>query len=246
MKSLWFLILFLLLVACRPSGQAATAAPTPAAGEETVAIPAADGLSLVGTFYTGPGEGTRPGVLLLHMLGSNRGAWSDFVPRLVKAGCAVLALGLRGHGDTGGASDWTQAPDDVLRAWQYLAQRPEVDGDNTAVVGASIGANLALTTGAAEPRVKTVVLLSPGLDYRGVTTADAMAAYDDRPVLIVASGEDNYAADSSRTLSDLAVSQDVQLQMYDGAGHGTNMFRPQPALADLILGWLGRHLAFLR
>ena len=66
-------------------------------------------------------------------------------------------------------------------------------------------------------------LLEVALDYRGVTTDEQIELYGERPLLIVASEEDAYAADSSQTLADTAQGQ-VQLEMYNGAGHGTRMF----------------------
>ncbi len=202
-------------------------------------VTAADGLRLVGTFSPGAGAGPRPAVLLLHMLGSNREAWAPLAPELADVGYSVLALDMRGHGETGGAPDWTLAGDDLTRVWQVLSGRPDVDAGRTAIIGASIGANLALVVAAEIPAVRTVVLLSPGLDYRGVQTEAAMTAYGDRPVLIVASAEDGYAADSSRRLAGLAPG--AALTIYEGAGHGTTMLIREPGLTDLILDWLRRH-----
>jgi len=116
-----------------------------------------------------------------------------------------------------------------------------VDGTRVAAVGASIGANLALIGCSTSDFCGTAVLLSPGLDYRGVTTEAAMTQMGERPVLLVASEEDTYSAQSSRTLADAA--QGVhELMMYSGAGHGTRMFRAQPDLVDAILNWLNTHL----
>ena len=125
--------------------------------------------------------------------------------------------------------------------WNHLSSKPDVDPDRVAIVGASIGANLALLTGANEEGVKTVVLLSPGLDYSGVKTGEAMAAYQNRPVLIVASEEDTYSADSSRVLEESAVGE-VSLVMYQNAGHGTNMFVAEPELGELLIDWLETYL----
>src|SRR6266849_2861657 len=68
---------------------------------------------------------------------------------------------------------------------------------------AAIGANGALLFAAEEPRVRCAVLLSPGLDYHGVTTEAAIAQMK-RPVLLVASEEDEYSAQSARRLERLA------------------------------------------
>lgn len=228
-----------------PQGPAATRTPEMAEGQPTerrLTIPAADDLALAATLYSPSGApGPWPGVLLVHMLGSERGAWAPLASPLVNAGYAVLAIDLRGHGDTGGEVDWEKARDDVQRAWRYLGDLPEVDGERTAVIGASIGANLALVTGAGEPAIRTVILLSPGLDYRGVTTSEAMQAFGERPALIVASQGDTYAAQSSQTLETLAQGE-TRLELFDGAAHGTQMLEVEPDLADLILNWLDQHL----
>lgn len=219
----------------------ATVEPAVPAEPQTVTIEAEDGLTLYGTFYPGQGNGPWPALLLLHMNGRNRQDWEPVVPALTEAGYAALALDMRGHGETGDVKDWDKARDDLQRVWSYLSGRPDVEASQTAIIGASIGANMALVTGALEPDVKTVVLLSPGLDYFGVTTEDTISDYGQRPVLLVASEEDQPAADSSRELSELAQGE-AQLEMYEDAGHGTQMFASRPELTDLMLGWLAAHL----
>lgn len=132
-------------------------------------------------------------------------------------------------------------PQDVAAAWTTLIQRPDVDPERTVLIGASIGANLALGQAAREPRIKGVVLLSPGLEYRGIKTADPMQAYGQRPVLIVAAEGDSYAADSSRKLNDLAQGAH-HLEMFRGNAHGTDLLSAQPELRWLILEWLEKML----
>lgn len=210
--------------------------------EDDVVVQAADGVQLVGTFYA-PQQPSPPwpGVLLLHMVYGSRQDWQEFAPTLTAAGYAVLALDMRAHGDSGGSLEWDKFEDDLLRVWDYFTSRPDLDAARSAVVGASIGSNMALVLGAGQPAVSAVGLLSPGLDYYGVTTADALQTYGERPLLIVASQEDSYSAESSRQLQELA-GGDVQLEMYSGAGHGTVMLSREPGLAGLIVDWLDRYL----
>ena len=156
---------------------------------EVVQVAAEDGLALVGDYYAPAGEALdagAPGVLLLHMLNSNRAAWAGLIPPLQEAGYAVLAVDMRGHGQTGGRADWPLAEADVQTWLDWLRAQEGVDPARLSLVGASIGANLALRGMANDPDVLTAVALSPGLDYRGVTTADAIATIDDRPVMLVA------------------------------------------------------------
>ncbi|MCP4428637.1 MAG: alpha/beta fold hydrolase, partial [Chloroflexi bacterium] len=210
---------------------------------ENVTIEAADGLTIYAA-YDGPGGmAPFPGVILLHMNGSKRQVWQEigFVQKLVANGYAVLAVDMRGHGETGGVKDWVQAEDDMLRVWAYFAGREEVDGERTAVIGASIGSSMALVTGANETAVKTVALLSPGLNYFDIDTPAALAGYGERPLFIAASEADAYSADSAQTLAEQALGE-AELVIYDGAEHGTDMFPVQPDLADLLLAWINRHL----
>ncbi len=219
----------------------ATSTPWPLV-EDGVAVQTADGLELVGTFYAPQDPAPPwPGVILLHMVYGSRQDWQEFAGELTGAGYAVLALDMRGHGDSGGSLEWDKFEDDLLRVWEYFAGRPDVDEGLTGVVGASIGANMALLLGASQPDAAGVVLLSPGLDYYGVTTADTLEAFGQRPLLIVASEEDSYSAQSSRQLSELAGGE-VHLEMYPGGAHGTVMFDRQPGLAGLIVDWLDGYL----
>lgn len=224
-----------------------TASPEPELAESIInevreEIEASDGLILVGTYYA-PIEMPPPwpGVILLHMLGVDRSSWDDYARQLTSAGYAVFALDMRGHGDTGGAVDWGLAGNDIQQVWNNLSTKTDIDPDRMALVGASIGANMALVAGANEAGVRTVVLLSPGLDYAGVTTDAAMVAYGDRPVLIVASQEDTYAANSSRNLEEVAIGE-ARLVMYQNAGHGTHMLAGETGLGELIIEWLDTHL----
>jgi pimeloyl-ACP methyl ester carboxylesterase len=222
---------------------------TPGEGEEVDVIAgiqeeieAADGLFLIGTFYA-PVDFEPPwqGVILLHMLWSDRTTWDEYALQLANAGFAVFALDMRGHGETGGEVDWDLAAVDLQQVWDNLAARPDIDPDRMGIVGASIGANMALVGVANEPDARTVILLSPGLSYAGVETKDAMVAFGERPVFIAASQEDTYAADSSRKLHETAVGE-ARLEMYQDAGHGTFMLENEPELGGQIIEWLQENL----
>ena len=175
------------------------------------------------------------------ILSENRTDYDAQIPRFTEAGYAVLALDMRGHGDTGGENNWDLAASDLETVMGILIDQPEIHKDRVAIIGASIGSNMALITGAAVPNISSVVLLSPGLDYQGVTTEDALADYGNRSLLIVASSEDSYAAESSQALADQSTGL-VNFKLYDGAGHGTRMFAAEPGLIDLILAHLNQYV----
>jgi pimeloyl-ACP methyl ester carboxylesterase len=238
----------------RPSGAAAATAtlppgaPTPAA-PQPLSIAAPDGLSLAATFYPpalssgSPAGAKAPGVLLLPMYGSTKSDWDVFARELQKRGIAALALDLRGQGQSAGPEDWAKAPADVTAAWQALIARPEVDPKHSAIVGASIGANLALVVGAGTPEVAAVIALSPGLDFKGVKPVGTLGNFGDRGVLFIASQDDQYSYDSVRQMASLAPKGETNY--FATAGHGTDMFSA-PTLTPMLLSWLEDHLGVMK
>ena len=220
---------------------APTVTPTPSTNFVTFSIEAMDGATLMAHFYP-PESSPAPGLLLLHMWQRQKEDWVSLASRFQQQGYAVMTLDLRGHGESEGTAEGTLDPelwtDDIVRAWTVMAEQPSVDAERTAIVGASIGANLALRAAAIEERVEAVVLLSPGLDYHGITTQEAMDEYGERPALIVASADDPYAAESAE---ELAQGGKV-LTIYPEGGHGTELLTTQPDVVNLMLGWLNQQL----
>jgi hypothetical protein len=82
-----------------------------------------------------------------------------------------------------------------------------------------------------------VVLLSPGLDYKGVQAEGPMRNLARRPVLLMTSRGDSYSASSCDTL-EKAGSGLCELREYDGAAHGTALFDLSPTAVEQILLWL--------
>ena len=209
---------------------------------EDVTFTADDGLEIQTTFFGSRAGPSQPGVILLHMLGGSRKVWeqNNFAALLADNSYAVLTVDMRGHGDTRGQQNWESVEADLQQIWTEFTEWGEVDGGRTAVIGGSIGSSMALITGDNHPAIRTVVLLSPGIEYLGVPIDERILTYGQRPMLIVASEEDTYSADSSRALH--RVAQDAELIMYEGAGHGIQMFGAEPTLSTTILSWLNAHL----
>jgi dienelactone hydrolase len=225
-----------------PSTAVTPAAPIPA----MLAVP--DGARLATTFYpslqTGSPAGAKaPGVLLLPMLGQSRADWDPFARALQQRGFAVLSVDLRGQGESSGPVDWAKSPADTQAVWQALIARPEVAADHSGIVGASIGANLALIIGAKNPNVATVIALSPGQDYMGLQPAGQLGNFGQRGVLFVASQDDTYSYDSVRQMAPLAPKGETNY--FAKAGHGLDMFS-MPTLAPLLFSWLEDHLGMLK
>src|SRR5205823_7142072 len=107
-----------------------------------------------------------PAVLLLHGYGENRTVWKDFSKQLLDRGWAVMTLDLRGHGDSRmknklaiqAAPEWRtnprEFPQDLDPALDWLKSRTRVDGRKIVVIGADVGANLALIASGRFPEVR--------------------------------------------------------------------------------------------
>jgi pimeloyl-ACP methyl ester carboxylesterase len=175
------------------------------------------------------------------MLNSNKEAWQGFATAAQEAGYAIVALDLRGHGESSGSQNFEAMDQDVEAALAWMLNRMEIAPDRIGLAGASIGANLALRAAGRHPEIKSAALLSPGLDYRGIMALEGLAAYGQRPVIIVAAERDTYAADSARTINSQALGQH-QLQIYPGSDHGTDIFRAQAGLQPMLLAWFGSTL----
>ena len=208
-----------------------------------VGFTAPDGTSLHGLLYEASAR-PAPGIVLVHMLGRSKDEWSWVADRLQEAGATVLALDLRGHGSSGG-SPALLAPmvTDVTAAIDWLADRPHVRFGSLAVVGASLGANLAALAAADRGSVRAVALVSPSLDYRGVRLdSGTMKKLAGRPVWLAASTEDAYAL---RTVKELVSTGGTREQLLSTArAHGTGLLGADPELARSLMDWLRRTLVF--
>ncbi len=223
--------------------------PAPLANKRDLTFASADGVALHATLYA-PDKPAKnpPGLVLAHMVGSNRAAWEPFATRAQRAGYLCLAFDARGHGESIGQGgqrlsyrnfdtpDWLAIVNDMAAAHKALVENG-ADPANVAVVGASIGANLALQYAVAHRDVAATVMISPGLDYKGVETEQPLKDLGKRPVLLVTSRGDSYSAQSCATLKK-AASGFCELREYAGSAHGTNLLDGAINAIDDVLLWL--------
>lgn len=222
---------------------------------ENVEIMTADGVRIAAVYDAAARPG--PAALLLHMMPATKESWAEsgFTGLLVRAGFSVLAIDLRGHGQSRQTADGRQLDYklfgdrdhqakmlDAEAAAAWLKEKAGVVDENLAVVGASIGANLAIAFAAAHPRMPAAVALSPGLDYRGVTTPDKVRRLGpDQSLFLAASSEDEMSFTTDRRLAEIR--PDMLLKEFEGAGHGTTMFKNRPELMSEAVAWLRQKVA---
>lgn len=230
-----------------PDGRATETAVNEISMPKKVSFETDDGVTIFADYYENGTDG--PAALLLHMMPATKESWQPFAAALIDAGFSrVLAIDLRGHGESimqnGHRIDYRDFEDadhqtkikDVDAAVAWLEDRGATKS-RLAVAGASIGANLAIVYGADHADVPAVVAMSPGYDYRGVTTPDKMAMYaPGQGLYLVASEEDELSFTTDRQLKELK--EDATLKELKDAGHGTRMFDNDPALMGEIIEWL--------
>jgi len=225
----------------------ASASPK-SASSRNVTLRTDDGVTIVGTLF----EAARrpaPAVILLHMLTRSRDDWQAFANRLADAGIHALAIDFRGHGASSagpvgpdGEPDLGRMVRDVQAARLFLSSRPDLVHPATiGIAGASLGANVAILAAASDPEIKSLALLSPGLEYRSLRAEAAMRKYGGRPALLVAATNDPYALRSIKQLITLGGGL-RESKKPDSAGHGTTMLGRDPDLARELVDWFERTL----
>ena len=213
---------------------------------ETVHLKTEDQFEIVGTFRNADHERAA---ILLHMMPATKESWDAFAIELDAAGYASLAIDERGHGEStmNGTKSYKTFSDteqqtkilDVEAAFTFLVEQG-FEKEEIVVIGASIGANLAIEFLARHPEVKTVVALSPSLDYHGVLAEPPIESLSfNQKAILVASNDDEYSFDSCERLEEDHSSHTRLLRKFN-LGHGTYMFENDPSLMKEIVAMLPR------
>ena len=210
-----------------------------------------DGVKIAANLYLA--ESPKGWIVFSHMMPAVKESWNDLAEIFYGAGHESIAIDLRGHGESvsgGFASklnyqNFSDAEHqksilDFEAAAYFLIKERKAAADKVAFIGASIGANLSLQYISEHSEFKTAILLSPGLDYRGVKTEPLarnlkagqkvffVSAKDD-----VRSGGDN--AEENQKLYDLIpAGAEKKIKIYETGGHGTDIFKKHPELAELV------------
>ncbi len=190
-------------------------------------------------------RGEKRAIVLLPQFTANRATYNGLASKLADANFTVLAPDLRGHGqslDRNGLKvgygefteqDFRNMVLDVKAAKTFL----EREGFSLyAIVGSSIGANTALNYASADHSVGKIVLLSPGINFKGIET-DRASGKVKAKTLIVASDDDGYSFGSGKALAQNIPNS--EFMALTGAGHGTNMFNGTFLERDVVK-WLAK------
>lgn len=225
-----------------------TAATTAAAETAEITLRTQDNLTIKATLTRPEVDGKLPAVVLIHQGGSDRTEWDAVVPMLTEQGYVTLAYDVRGHGQSDPVksiyilfSDPAQAPLDLEAALAYLRSRDFVNMKKIAIVGSSIGANLAcVAAGRAAYRIKTAVAISGKTqavrDLAGVLPGDD---FQMRSVFYISSMESGgQRATWAREMYAQTTGPRQLAIIENSRAHGVSIFKDEPELVGRILQWL--------
>lgn len=225
----------------------ALATATPAAqfgflrgANRTVSFRADDGRT-INALVVEANQKPAAAVVLVGMLGRAKEDWQPIAERLGEANITALAIDLPGQSLPADPQELTGWHTVIGAAVGYLTGRADVRAGSIGVAGASLGANLTAVAAASDSRIRSLALISPSLDYRGVRIESALKQYGDRPALLLASLKDPYAARSVRALA--AQGAGIrETQWTETPGHGTILLAREPDLVRSLVEWFRRTL----
>lgn len=254
MKRIIFIILALFLFLINTSVEAA-----PALMKKEIKAVAKDGFNITATFTYPKVKNKKEyqTVVLLHSLGYNSQWWEDLPKKFLDKGYAVLAIDLRGHGNSIYNSRFAKLSWKNLKNSGYakyptdiIAVIDEIKKENTAkqffnnwaLVGADIGASAGII---AADKMKSypevVVMISPVVETKGVYIPVSVAHLETSDFLAILGTDDTNSADAAGYLSKFAQNQFVTFTS-NSKTTGMMMIKNDPGLANFIAEWVSEYL----
>ena len=210
-------------------------AQVPATSLENREISYASGAwKIYGTLYDSKSKAPTKAVMLIPALGKTRDSYPvGFIESLHERlpDAVVIAIDLRGHGKSTNLGTYESfdmaafkdMKSDIINARAFV-QKEYPNVKEYYLVGASMGSTAAILAGAQEKAYTKLVMLSPGMEYRGVSIERAAEDYQ-FDIFAAASKDDaeGYSASSANTIRSLH-SGTTEVKIYSGTAHGTDMF----------------------
>jgi dienelactone hydrolase len=211
---------------------------------EKISLTTSDGVKIIGNHFKAP-KGS-PGILLLHMMPAVKESYNKFAEELFNAGIGVLAIDFRGHGESEGGNyqefseqQHQASIEDVKAAIEFQKKEGH---SQLFICGASIGANLALQIISESNDLDKAILLSAGINYKGIETEPlAEKVSVDKDIYLVAAKDDVRSGGSSdeqnrKILAALSCKKEIRI--FETGGHGTDIFNVHPSFMHELVSWL--------
>lgn len=187
-------------------------------------------------------------IIFLHMRPATKESWTEFALEIQNIGYNSLAIDFRGHGESqGGPDGFKNFSDtenqkriyDVEAAADYLKTNG-AELERIILIGASIGANLALKYISEHSEFKTAVLFSPGLDYRGIKAETAIKNLKSgQKIFLISSKDDGVnSVEVENLIKNIPKDVKKEIQIFGSGGHGTEILKSHPELKELIIKFI--------
>ena len=231
------------------SDESSSSVPTTTPAEEkNVSFKTSDNVTIRATLGIPELDGnSKPAVIFIHAGGRNRSNWTntDVYDDLWDQGFYVLAIDLRDHGssDKPGTSDFYNnpngAPRDVQAAIDYLEDIDDVDDSKIAIIGESVGGNLACVFSQDKYNVKTAVSMSSKTSAV-VNLGDISGTPKLKNVFHISSVGDGGGdrKDWAEELYGYTSGERKVVSNYSGSGHGVSIFNSNPGAEQDIIDWI--------
>ena len=208
-----------------------------------VDIQAKDGTLLKATIY--PAESSGHGILLLYNCQSDnhRGRFTGLAGKLAAAGFHAMTLDYRGYGDSGDDARGFEAQlphrmtkwrEDMIAAYNWLAEQEGVLSETIGLVGAGCGTNQGLHLSRDLGMVGSFVFLEGRGDEEGKAHISAATHI---PVLTVVGDPLHLSGEVSQELWHRSNNPDKEMIVYNRGGHGVDALERHPELGSRIADW---------
>jgi len=197
-----------------------------------------------------------PLVILLHSLGSNRLVYDTLSNELKAKNIASIAIDSRGHRQSttklsGKKSFWQnyknktyeKYPTDIQEIIDFTKENyVAINANRVTVVGADITANAAIIAAGRNPQqIKSLVLISPILEFKGLKPAQSLMNYGKHPVTIIVCENDIKNYKDAIILEKYAAGT-VNFIKTKSGGTGDNILKLNPNLNKTIADWIEKNI----
>lgn len=193
-------------------------------------------------------DGGVPAVVLMHSGRSDRTVFDGLADVLARRGLAVLALDWRGRGvstNLGHFVDFTSEQQDavagdVTASYDYLADRPEIDGSRLGVLGVAHGAGYGASGALGDPRTKALAMMT-AYHLLDEPQREALAG-GDVAVLCVACTPNRKSTGALREIHRTSTHSGSRMMEFPEGLLGYQLFDVHPDLEPAIADWFAEVL----
>jgi dienelactone hydrolase len=222
--------------------------------QESVSFDTPDMANLKGFIYFREKmEGRRPAILMMHEFGTFVNGWinSDILKALVAEGYICLIFSNRGHGNSSSLENLTDLLDnpellihDLNGAFSFIQSHERVMADSIGLMGASMGASMAVA-GNANESVRSSVALSPATMltdsmYPGIPFKSIFYLVGDQDVADTGEGVIDFPAQAAE-LYERTTDPKKLMVLKNNPAHGTELLEAT-GVNEAILAWFKQHM----